>query len=94
MNTMRANRLETAIRHLAEALRETEGALEEMRSESDPLALHIFIARRQYRHVHDTKSGKRSEAAARASWQTACDLGYRGSLGEWERLMGGISRPH
>jgi hypothetical protein len=49
----------------------------------NPLAVHIFVARRQYRHVPDTKSGKRSEAAARASWQTACDLGYRGSLGEW-----------
>jgi hypothetical protein len=22
------------------------------------------------------------------SWQTACELGFRGNLGEWERLMG------
>jgi hypothetical protein len=83
-----ANRLHVAIRNLANALRETEAALEEMRADSDPLAVHIFVARRHYRNVPDTKSGKRSEAAARVSWQTACELGYRGSLAEWERLMG------
>ena len=26
--------------------------------------------------------------SARLSWQQACDLGFRGDLGEWERLMG------
>ena len=63
-------------------------ALEEMRAEPDPLAVHIFVSRRQYRNMPDTKSGKRSETAARVSWQTACELGFRGNLGEWGRLMG------
>jgi hypothetical protein len=85
---MQANRLRIAVKNLANALRETEAALEEMRADSDPLAVHIFVARRQYRNMPDTKSGKRSEIAARLSWQTACELGYRGSLSEWERLMG------
>ena len=85
---MQANRLRVAIKHLTEALRETEAALEEMHADSDPLAVHIFVARRQYRNLSDTKSGKRREIAARLSWQTACELGYHGSLGEWTRLMG------
>ena len=40
----------------------------------------------------DTKSGKRSEIAARLSWQTACDLGFCGTLTERERLMGAASK--
>jgi hypothetical protein len=88
LNRVQVNRLQIALRHLDEALRETEAALEEIRTEPDPLAVHIFVSRRQYRNIPDTKSGKRSEMAARLSWQTACDLGFRGSLGEWERLMG------
>jgi hypothetical protein len=87
---VRANRLQNALKHLSEAIGEAEAALKEMRAESDPLAVHIFIARRQYRNIPDTKSGKRSETAARMSWQTACDLGFRGALGEWERLMGAV----
>ena len=69
-------------------MREVDVALEEMRAEHDPLAVHIFVSRRQYRTLPDTKSGKRAELAARLSWQQACELGFRGSLGEWERLMG------
>jgi hypothetical protein len=38
--------------------------------------------------VHDTKSGKRRDTAVRIAWQSACDLGFRGTLGESERLMG------
>ena len=37
-------------------------------------------------------SGKRSQTVAQMSWQTACELGFRGSLGEWERLMGALSK--
>ena len=65
-------------------------ALKEMRSEQDPLAGHIFVSRRQFRETHDTKSGKRREINARLSWQQACELGFRGDLTEWERLMGAV----
>jgi hypothetical protein len=85
---VRVNQLQTALRNLGEALLETEAVLKEMQAESDPLAVHIFVSRRQYRNLPDTKGGKRSETAARLSWQAGCDLGFRGSLGEWERLMG------
>jgi hypothetical protein len=63
-----------------------------MRAEPDPLAVHVFVSRRHYRNTPDTKSGKRSQTAARLSWQTACNLGFRGSLEEWERLMGAASK--
>lgn len=85
---MGANRLQNALRNLGAALREAEAALDEMREESDPLALHIFVSRRQYRRTPDTKGGRRHETMARLSYQTACDLGFRGSLGDWDRLLG------
>jgi hypothetical protein len=49
-----------------------------MKAEHDPLALHIFVSRRHYRNVTDTKSGKRREMMARLSFNTACELGFRG----------------
>ena len=33
---------------------------------------------------HDTKGGKRREMNAWPSFNTACELGFRGSLDEWE----------
>jgi len=63
-----------------------------MRVEHDPLALHIFISRCQYRNANDTKGGKRREMNARLTFNTACELGFRESLDEWERLMGAAKR--
>lgn len=89
---MGANRLQQALTNLHNVVREVEAALDEMRAEHDPLAVHIFVSRRTYRHIADTKSGKRRRVSARLSWNVACTLGFRGSLGEWERLMGAVSR--
>ncbi|MFZ1219397.1 MAG: hypothetical protein WAO00_08885 [Chthoniobacterales bacterium] len=89
---MRAYQGQHALNKLSEAIDETESALATMRAEADPLAVHIFVSRRQYRSTTDTKSGKRSQAAARLSWQTACTLGFRGSLEKWGRLMGAVVR--
>lgn len=85
---MRANRLGNALKTLSAAITEAQEALAEAKAEPDPLATHIFVSRRQYRNIADTKSGKRHQMAARLSWQTACELGFNGSLGEWQRLMG------
>ena len=74
-------------------MHEVNTAIEEMRKDHDPLASHIFVSRRNYRNMHDTKSGKRSDTAARFSWQSACDLGFRVTLSEWERLMGATRKP-
>ena len=77
-----------AVQALGDAMREVNAAIEEMRSEHDPLASHIFIWRRHFQNMSDTKSGKRHHLSARLSWQRACDLGFRGDLGEWQRLLG------
>jgi hypothetical protein len=63
-----------------------------MKAEHDPLASYIFVSRRHYRNVADTKSGKGRETAARMTFNTACELGFRGNLDEWERLMGAVAR--
>ena len=89
---MHAKQLQDALKKLSEAISETQAVLNSIRAEHDPLAVHIFISRRQYRNMPDAKSGKRREVSARLSWQAACELGFRGSLGEWERLMGAVSK--
>ena len=85
-------RLQDTLERLAKALRDVEIELAAMKAEHDPLASHIFISRRQYRNAKDTKGGKRREINARLSFNTACELGFRGSLNEWERLMGAVAR--
>jgi hypothetical protein len=89
---MRAARLQDALERLTAAMRDVESELAAMKSEHDPLASHIFVARRHYRNLNDTKSGKRRETIARLSFNTACDLGFRGTLDEWERLMEAVAR--
>ena len=85
-------RLQSALERLAAAIRDVETELAAMKAEHDPLASHIFVSRRHYRNAKDTKGGKRREINARLSFNTACELGFRGSLGEWERLMGAVAR--
>jgi hypothetical protein len=88
---VRARELHDALENLIKAIREVEKLLEMMRAEHDPLASHIFVSRRKYQNRSDTKSGKRGEVFSRLTWETACNLGFRGSLGEWQRLMGAVS---
>lgn len=89
---MLAARLQDALCHLSTAIREVEAALNDLKAERDPLASHIFISRRHYRRVVDGKGGKRRALAARLSYDTACKLGFRGSLNEWDRLMGAADK--
>jgi hypothetical protein len=88
---MHANQLEDALTKLSEAIQEMEAVLKTMRAEHDPLAVHIFVSRRRYRNTPDTKGGKRTDTVVRLTWQSACDLGFRGSLGEWERLISSVA---
>ena len=85
-------RLHDSIQRLSAAIREVESEIAALRGEHDPLASHIFVSRRHYRRATDTKGGKRREVNARLTFNTACELGFRGSLTEWERLMGAVSR--
>ncbi len=89
---MRAARLQDALERLNAAIRDVESEIAAMKAEHDPLASHIFVSRRHYRTANDTKSGKRREVSARVSFNTACELGFRGSLDEWERLMGAVAK--
>ena len=89
---MRAVRLQNALERLTTAIRDVEAELAAMKAEHDPLATHIFLSRRNYRNADDTKGGKRREINARLSFKTACELGFRGSLDEWERLMGAVAK--
>jgi hypothetical protein len=82
------SRLNHALARLRIAISDVETELGVLRAERDPLASHIFVSRRRYRKAHDTKGGKRREVNARLSFNTAVELGFRGSLHEWERLMG------
>ena len=89
---MRAAQLQDALELLTAAIRDVESELAAMKAEHDPLASHIFVARRNYRNVEDTKRGKRREMMARLSFDTACEIGFRGSLDEWKRLMGAVAK--
>jgi len=57
-----------------------------------PLMSHIFVSRRSYRNVSDSKSGKCCEMIARLCSNTACELGFRGAStngnASWEQLRG------
>jgi hypothetical protein len=61
LNIMRAARLQQALERLTAAIRDVESELAAMKAEHDPLASHIFVSRRNYRNVNDTKSGKLRE---------------------------------
>jgi len=89
---MRVARLENALERLTAAIRNVESELASMKAEHGPLASHIFVSRRHYRNANNTKGGKRREMNARLSFNTACELGFRGSLDEWERPMGAVAR--
>jgi hypothetical protein len=89
---MRAVRLQDALERLTASVRVVESELAAMKAEHDPLASHLDISPRHYRNITDMKSGKRREMTARLSFSTACELGFRGSLDEWERLMGAVAR--
>jgi hypothetical protein len=64
LNSMQAARLQDALQRLTAAIRDVEPELAAKKAEHDPLASHIFVSRRHYRNVNDTKSGKRREMNA------------------------------
>jgi hypothetical protein len=92
VNVIRVRQLHDALEKLSAAIRQVEDAIAVMRENHDPLALHIFYSRGQYRTANDTKSGKRREVAARLSYDRACELGFCGTVFEWQRLIGAIAR--
>ena len=88
---MQSGRLQDALEALKNATAEVEAALQDLRGERDPLALHIFVSRRNYRRIPDSKSGKRHQREAESSYRRACHLGFRGHFVEWQRLLGAVA---
>lgn len=92
---MRASQLQKALESLAKAIRDVDAALLEMRADPDPLALHIFLSRREYRHIDDpqqnTGSIKKERHAALtvtlASLDSAAVLANGSAL--WAQPPGG-----
>ena len=66
---MRSRQLHDALEKLTKAIREVEAVVETMRAEHDPLASHIFVSRRHYQNLSDTKSGKRREMIGTVKFQ-------------------------
>jgi hypothetical protein len=67
-------------------MREVNAAIEEMQREHDPLASHIFVSRRNYRNVPDSKSGQTKQY--RCTPQLAIRL--RPGISRDPRRMGAI----
>jgi hypothetical protein len=84
---MRLDQLAVALANLRKAMAEVEALIADMQHHRDPLAVFIYTARRSYRSLRDTKSGKRHSMSARITWQRACELGFRGTLADWEQLI-------
>jgi hypothetical protein len=72
-------------------LRQLESELAAIKAEDDPLASHVFV-----RGVNIGTSLIRKAETPRdertAEFQSACELGFRGSFDEWKRLMGAVAR--
>jgi hypothetical protein len=89
---MRPNRLQNAVTAFDDAMREVNAAHTGNAEGTRSARVAHFVSRRLYQNMSDTKSGKRHHLSARLSWQQECDLGFRGDLGEWERLLGATSK--
>lgn len=75
------------LKRLSEALRAVRETMDVMRADHDPLAAHIFLARRSYRNTKGSKDGKLEERQARMSYPRATELGFRCSFECWVALM-------
>ena len=89
---MRAARLQNALERLTAAIRDVESELAAMKSEHDPLASHIFILTPSLSERQRYEEREASRDYGAIEFQSACDLGFRGSLDEWNRLMGAVAR--
>jgi hypothetical protein len=59
------------------------------RAQSDPFASLYFAARKSYRHACQTanKGGAKIERDLISSYKKAVDLGFKGSIRDWQALL-------
>jgi hypothetical protein len=87
MNIARLRQLNARFQELANAM---DAELAEPESARDPLALHIYHARRSYGKMmglDTSKSGKRTKTELQQSFIKASQLGFRGGSREWFLVM-------
>lgn len=75
---MHANRLHRALQKLTEAIVEVEDEVAAMKADHDPLAVHIFVSRRNYRNVHDTKAASAVILPLSSVGNPPANLGFAG----------------
>jgi hypothetical protein len=63
--------------------------LEAARAQPDPFASLYFAARKSYRHacVTANKGGAKIERDLISSYKKAVDLGFKGSIRDWQALL-------
>jgi len=85
LKIMGVARLQGALERLTPAIRNVQTELAVMEAEHDPLAAHIFVSRRHYRNVSDTKGGKlRDERTAK--FQHRLRTGFSRMFGRMEAV--------
>lgn len=78
--------------HMAEAttiLERFAAKLDAARAEADPFAALYFAARKDYRYAVRTanKGGAKIERSLISSYKKAMELGFKGSIRDWEGLL-------
>lgn len=88
---MNLSQLETELAAIEAAAANLRTSVDRAKSDSDPLAAHIYRSRREYRQAvaRSSKSGKRIRDCHEATYTAACRLGFEGTAKEWL----GILRP-
>src|SRR5260370_8465422 len=76
VNSIHPARLQSALERLTIAIRDVESEIATMKTQHDPLALHIFVARRSYRNVADTKGANHPQTNPPTTFNTPLDLAF------------------
>lgn len=86
---MRLSDLESIADELRATVDRLTKQLASAKADADPFAAHYFVARKAYRWAvdHSGKSGSKIERALISSFRGAMELGFKGSIRDWEELL-------
>jgi hypothetical protein len=88
LNRMRSRQLHDALEKLTKAIREVEAVVETIRTEHDPLASHIFVSRRHYQNLSDTKTREAPRNECTAEFQHSLRAGLSREFGRMGAVDG------
>lgn len=83
---MPLERLGKAAARLSEATREAHAALQQLQATNHPLARHVAMTHRFYSALPPAQY-RRRERVLHANHAVAVEMGFRGGLHEWQRLL-------